>query len=100
MELSINNFNAGHMQLFMNAYGDSPAVILNNHGIIPVNCNADGRCKPVCRFINGIINDFPKHMVQTPASGAADIHARTDTNRLQAFHYLYIINGIIVLILP
>ena len=38
-------------------------------------------------------------MVQAPASRAADIHAGADTNRLQAFHYLYIINGIIVLIL-
>lgn len=54
-------------------------------------------CKPVCRFINGIINDFPKHMVQTPAR-CCRIHAGRTRTCLRPSLPLYH-NGIIVLIL-
>ena len=86
------------MKFFMYAHRNAPAVILNGNGIVLVDGNIDLICIAVSRFIHCVVDYFPEHVMKAAAARAADIHAGTHSNCLQALHYPYIFNCIIMLL--
>ncbi len=100
VQLGIHNLNAAHAQLFMYANGYAAAVILNGYGIILIQCNVYRVRKAVGGFVHGVVNNFPKHVVQPARTGGADVHARAHTHGLQPLHNLYIAYGIVFRHIP
>jgi len=64
---------------------DAAAVVANLQGTVFVQPNLDARCVTGDRFVNGIVDDFGREMVQGADIATADIHAGVAPNRLQPF---------------
>ena len=49
---------------------------------------------PVDRFIDGVVEDFPKQVVIAVRVGSPDVHRRALTNGLQAFENVDVFGGV------
>ena len=70
----------------MHVHGNAAAIVLYRHRLIVVNGNADFVAVSAQGFVDGIVNDFEDHLVQTRSViGVADVHAGAFLNRLETF---------------
>ncbi|MPN18298.1 hypothetical protein SDC9_165658 [bioreactor metagenome] len=70
----------------MNLHGDTAPVIHNGDGIILMQGHVDLVGIAIGRFIDGVIDDLPKEMMQPALSGRTDVHARAHADGIQPLH--------------
>src|SRR6266498_2549106 len=85
VELGEHDFGGGNVFSGMDVDGDAATIVDHRDAVIDVNGDFDRIAMSHERFIDGVINDFKNEMVQTPLTGIADVHARSFSDRLQAF---------------
>ncbi|MPM74530.1 hypothetical protein SDC9_121518 [bioreactor metagenome] len=86
VELGKHDFHAGNAHLLVNLHGDTAPVIHDCDGVILVERDADLVCIAVCRLVDGVVDDFPKEVMQAALPRRADVHARAHAHRVQPLH--------------
>ena len=64
MQLGKHHLNAGHAQLFVNAYRNTSAVVLNSNGVVLMQGHAYRVRISVCRLVHSVVHYLPKHMMK------------------------------------
>ncbi len=96
MQLGKDHLHAAYAQLFVDAHRDAAAVILHGDGVVFVQGHAHLVCITVGCLIHSVVHDLPKDVVQASNAGRADIHARSHTHSLQAFHDLDVAYAVVL----
>jgi len=83
VELGHDDLGRGNAFFFMDAHGNSAAIVLHRNRIISVQRDGHG-IRVTCKcFVDAIVHDLVNHVVQTRAIiGVADIHAGAFANCL------------------
>ena len=75
---------------------DAAAVVFNGHGIVSVNRDDHSVCKAGQSLVDGVIDDFVHHMMQSAeVIGIADVHPRTLAYGLEAPEYFDVFCGVV-----
>ncbi len=88
MKLGQNDFRRADPLFLMHVGRDASSVIPHGHAAIGVQDQFAVCGEPRLRLVNGVINDFKGHMVQTgPVIRITDIHARTFAYCVQSLEH-------------
>ena len=71
-----------------------PSSVMVIGGAVGVQRDGDVRGVAVHRLVDGVVEDFPDEMMQAGGADAADVHAGTLANRLEAFEDGDVFGGI------
>ena len=85
---------ARNLFLGVNIGGDPSPVVLYGGASVRVQRHFNSICIAVCRFVDRVVHDFPKNVVQPFDPRRADIHTRTHTNSLETFQDLKVAGGV------
>ncbi|MPN06950.1 hypothetical protein SDC9_154207 [bioreactor metagenome] len=80
-----DDLNARNAEFFVYTHGNSAAVVLDGYGMIAVQRNVYLVCKTVRCLVNGVVDDLPKHMVQSPRPRGTDIHSGPEAHGFKLF---------------
>ena len=78
-------------RLFLDPHRDAPPVVPDGDGSVVVDLHIYGVTEARECFIHRIVHDLIHQVVQTSGGGAADVHSRPLSNRLQALQNLNLI---------
>jgi hypothetical protein len=85
MQFGQHDFGGRNFFRGMNIDGYTAAVIDHSDAVVDMNGDFDAVAMTGQRFIDGIVDNFVNQMVQTPFAGVPDVHARSFSDRFQAF---------------
>ena len=88
VELGEDDFRTADPHRGMDVHRHAASVVLYAGGAVVIQRDLHVMGITAHGFIDGVIHDLPQHMVETPAAGGADIHARTHPHRVQPFENL------------
>ena len=88
VQLGEDDFGAADAHGGVDVHGHTPPVVLHAGGAVVVQGDLHMMGIAAHGFVDGVVHDLPQHMVETPAAGGADIHARTHPHRVQPFENL------------
>ncbi|MDR6304418.1 hypothetical protein GGQ85_002125 [Nitrobacter vulgaris] len=85
VQLRHDDFSRGNAFTLVNVDGNAATVVAYGHRIVGVEDDLDGGGMSSQRFVDGVVDYFIDHMVQTGAViGIADIHARPLAHGVEA----------------
>ena len=86
MQLGHDDLGCRTSFFFVHIHRDAAAVVLDSHGIVGVDVHDDLIRVAGERFIDGVIDDFVHHVVESAdVIGIADVHARALTDGVESF---------------
>ena len=88
VQLGEDDFGAADAHGGVDVHGHTPPVVLHAGGAVVVQGDLHMMGIAAHGLVDGVIHDLPQHMVETPAAGGADIHARTHPYCVQPFQNL------------
>ncbi len=84
MELREDHFDSAESGLRFGVDGNAPAVVVDLHRAVGVKDDRDVLPETGERLVDGIVNDFPQAMHQSPGVRRPDVHAWPLTNGLES----------------
>lgn len=78
----------------MHPRGYSPAIVGDSHGTVRMNRDVNLGTMTGQGLIDTVVHKFVHQVVKPVDSGTADIHARSDPDRFQAFQYADMFRGV------
>ena len=76
VQLRKDDLDAGDAQLRMSIHRDAASVVLNDGAAVRKECHADGVGIEIGGFVDGVVDNFPQQLMQSPLPRCTDIHAR------------------------
>jgi hypothetical protein len=67
--------------------GDTAAVVLDAYATVGQQGDHDAVAVAGQRLVDGVVDDLPDQVVETPLAGGADVHARTLADRLESLEH-------------
>ena len=97
VQLGHDDLGRGAVLFLVQIDRDAAAVVLDRHGVVEVNRDADAVRPAGQRLVDGVVEDFEHHVVETGAVGrVADVHARSLAHGLEALQNLDGIRAVFV----
>ena len=91
-----DHFHTGNPHRGMKVNRHAAAIIINTGRAILVQCNTNLTGKAVGGFINCIINNFPKQMMQPPGRSCSNVHAGAHPYGFKPFKHLNVPGSIVL----
>ena len=86
MQYGHDNFGGRDTLFLVDIHGDTTAVVLDGDGLIRMDNDRYFIAMTCQRFVNGVIDHFKDHMVQTGTIvGVTNVHPRALADSIQAF---------------
>ena len=80
-----HHLNGGFLLGLVHIHRDAPAVILHGNGVVGADDHLHVVGETGQSLVDGVVHHLVDQMMEPPLPGIADIHGRTDADRLQAF---------------
>ena len=84
MQLGHDDLDGGHA-LLVHLHGDAPAVVDDLDAAVLQQRDLDAGRVTRHRLVDGVVDDLPDQVVQSPRSGGADVHTRPHPDGLEPF---------------
>src|SRR5215471_9239509 len=95
MQRAHDDFERGFLRKFrMRIDRNTAAIVDDGKKAVRFKFDLDEGGVARQRFVHRVVDDFGEQMMQRLFVGAADIHARSPPNGLEAFQYLDVTGGI------
>ncbi|CDD68281.1 uncharacterized protein BN674_00953 [Firmicutes bacterium CAG:475] len=85
VKLCENNFYTADFELGMLVNGDAATVVAHSCDVVVQKLYANGVAVAVCRFVDTVVDDFPKDVMHALAARRADVHTRAFSYGVQTF---------------
>src|SRR5699024_9929013 len=97
VQFGVDHFHTGQAHAVHRVHRDTPAVVAHLHGHVRVQDDLDRVAVPLQGFVDGVVDDLPQAVHQSPGVRGTDVHAGAFAHRLETFEHRQVPGGVAVL---